>query len=252
MVGTAFSVLIIGDEILSGKRKDGHFAKAVELLNARGCHVAQARYLPDDLAVLTDVLRASFQSGSPVLCMGGIGATPDDYTRQAAAQALGVSLQRHPEGVAILERKFAEEAYPHRIKMVEFPEGASLIPNPFNEIPGFSIQQHYFLPGFPQMAWPMIDWVLETQFSQLGTEKVHEIALLAQEALEGVLIPLMEDVVKQFPALKLFSLPRFKEKGGRELELGVRGVVLDDVKAAIALLQQGLTANGYQWVVKGA
>ena len=108
---------------------------------------------------------------------GGIGATPDDHTRQAAAAALGVPLERHPEAVAEIEARFGADAYPHRVLMAEFPAGASIIPNPFNRIAAFSVRDHHFLPGFPQMAWPMLDWVLATHYPDLVREAPVERAM---------------------------------------------------------------------------
>lgn len=240
-------VLIVGDEILSGKRKDAHLSKAIELLGGQGLFLGEARYLPDDPDFLIKTFKETLQGDAVIFCFGGIGATPDDYTRGAVAAALGVPLVIHPAGAAILEAKFGADAYPDRIKMVEFPQGASLIPNPFNQIPGFSVKAHYFLPGFPQMAWPMMDWVLKTHYGHLKSQLV-EASVLADEAIEGRLIPLMEEVVKTFPSLKLFSLPRYKENGGRELELGVRGEDRDHIEAAISRIQKGLDEVGYVWV----
>src|SRR6476646_4625150 len=92
-----FGLLIVGDEILSGKRADKHLPKLIELLSARGLALAWARYVGDDPARITAELRAAFSSGDAVFSCGGIGATPDDHTRQCAAAALGVPLALHPE-----------------------------------------------------------------------------------------------------------------------------------------------------------
>jgi len=239
-------VIIVGDEILSGKRKDAHLSKSIELLTAHGLFLEEVRYLPDDPAVLVRAFKDAFEQGGIVFSFGGIGATPDDYTRDAVAVAAGLPIERHPEGIAILEAKFGAEAYPDRIKMIEFPKGAQLIPNPFNQIPGFSVQEHYFLPGFPQMAWPMMEWVLKTYYADAKRQWL-EASVLADEAIEGRLIPLMEDIVRSFPSLKLFSLPRFKEQGGRELELGVKGADPALIEAAMDVIQKGLDSVGYRW-----
>ena len=122
--------LIIGDEILSGKRADKHLAHVIATLAARGLPLSWARYEGDDRARLTAVLRESFERGEVVFSFGGVGATPDDHTRQAAAAALGVPLERHPEAVAELEARFGKEAWPHRVLMAEFPQGSTVIPNP--------------------------------------------------------------------------------------------------------------------------
>src|SRR5262245_10896866 len=120
--------LIIGDEILSGKRQDKHLSHTIETLGARGLALDYAMYLGDDRERLTSVLRESFARDDLVFAFGGIGATPDDHTRQAAAAALGVPLARHPEAVAELEAKWGAEAYPNRVLMAEFPQGSRIIP----------------------------------------------------------------------------------------------------------------------------
>jgi molybdopterin-biosynthesis enzyme MoeA-like protein len=93
----AIGLIIIGDEILSGKRADKHFAKMIELLAVRGLQLAWAEYLGDEPARITSVLKRTLAGDDIVFCCGGIGATPDDHTRQCAAAALGVPLVLHPE-----------------------------------------------------------------------------------------------------------------------------------------------------------
>jgi molybdopterin-biosynthesis enzyme MoeA-like protein len=146
-----FGLIIIGDEILSGKRSDKHLAQAIELLAARGLQLAYADYVGDDPARITEVLKRAFASGDTVFSFGGIGATPDDHTRQCAADALSRELVLHPQAAAlILERMqdvAREQGVPyvpdrddnqHRLNMGVFPVGAHIIPNPFNKIAGFS------------------------------------------------------------------------------------------------------------------
>src|SRR5574337_945517 len=153
----AFAALIIGDEILSGRRSDKHLAKLIELLGTRGLKLAWARYVGDDADRLVATLRESFATGDVVFSFGGIGATPDDRTRQSAAMALGVDLVLHPEAGAILREKFGADITPHRLQLGTYPRGSALIPNPYNRVPGFSIRNHFFVPGFPVMAWPMVE-----------------------------------------------------------------------------------------------
>ena len=132
--------LIIGDEILSGKRQDKHLSHTIATLAARGLALDYAQYMGDDRDRLTAVLRESFARDDLVFSFGGIGATPDDHTRQAAAAALGVPLERHPEAVAELEAKWGAEAYPNRVLMAEFPQGSRIIPNPFNRVAAFAVR----------------------------------------------------------------------------------------------------------------
>ncbi len=238
--------LIIGDEILSGKRQDRHLAHVIGTLAARGLALAWARYEGDDRDALTATLRDSFGGGDLVFSFGGVGATPDDHTRQAAAIALGVPLERHPVAVAELEAQFGAAAYPHRVLMAEFPAGATIIPNPVNRVASFSIRNHYFFPGFPQMAWPMLDWVLATRDPPLHPHASSERAIVVQGAGESQLLPLMNELVARYPQLKLFSLPSMVVDGRRRIELGFRGdtAALD---AAMADLVAGVEAGGFRW-----
>jgi molybdopterin-biosynthesis enzyme MoeA-like protein len=238
--------LIIGDEILSGKRQDRHLPQVITALSARGLALDWARYEGDDRAALIGVLRETLARGDIVFSFGGVGATPDDHTRQAAAAALGVPLERHPEAVAAIEAQFGAAAYPHRVLMAEFPAGATIIPNPVNRVASFSVRDHHFLPGFPEMAWPMLDWVLATRYAAMAPPPTGERAIVVHGAGESQLLPLMNECVARFPQLKLFSLPSFVPEGGRRIELGVRGEV-SALDAALSLLIGGVEAGGFRW-----
>ncbi len=231
----AFGLIVIGDEILSGKRRDRHFDAFRGLLQARGFALAWLQILPDDPALLTGRLAASMGEDLPVFCCGGIGATPDDHTRRCAAAAAGVPLQRHADAVAEIEAQFAEQAYPERILMADLPAGSTLIPNPYNRVPGFAIKRHYFLPGFPDMAHPMAHWVLDNQYAEGGVPE-RELSLKVFGAAESRLLSLMEQLTADFPSLKLFSLPRLGPDGF--VELGFRG--RDGLEPAFAALRYEL------------
>ncbi len=221
-----FGAIIIGDELLVGKREDKHLGFLIGALAKRGLRLAWALYLGDDPQRLTEALARSFVSKDVVFSFGGIGATPDDHTRQCAAAALGVPLRLHPEAEREIRGRFpGQEATPQRLQMGEFPEGASIIPNPVNRIPGFSIGDHHFVPGFPQMAWPMAEWVLDTRYEKLfGAERWAEASILVYEAGESQLVGAMQAVEAAFNAVKVFSLPSMGADGSRiHCELGVRG-----------------------------
>ena len=246
MSAPRIGALIIGDEILSGKRQDRHLAHVIATLAGQGLGLDWARYEGDDRDALAAVLRETFARGDVVFSFGGVGATPDDHTRQAAAAALGVPLERHPDAIAALEAQFGADAYPHRVLMAEFPAGAAIIPNPVNRVASFSIRDHHFFPGFPQMAWPMLDWVLATRPPARTALPRGERAIVVHGAGESQLLPLMNDCVARFPQLKLFSLPSFLPEGGRRIELGFRGE-LTALDAALAHLSRGVEAGGFRW-----
>ncbi|WP_206996836.1 competence/damage-inducible protein A [Trinickia mobilis] len=260
----AFGVIIIGDEILSGRRTDKHLQKVIELLTARGLSLAWAEYVGDERERITATLRRSFASGDIVFSTGGIGATPDDHTRQCAAAALEVPLELHPEAAELIRERIrdthpAGSPHPvdlnspdnlHRLNMGVFPRGASIIPNGYNKIPGFSVGDHHFVPGFPVMAWPMIEWVLDTKYAHLHHQTPHaERSLFVFELPESRLTPLMEKIEADFPGVRVFSLPSVgdAEKGGmfarRHIDLGVKGEP-EAVAAAFVKLREGVHLLG--------
>ena len=359
---TSFGIIIIGDEILSGKRADKHLPKAIELLKARGLALSYADYVGDDPDRITATLARAFAaaraSGDVVFSCGGIGATPDDHTRQCAAAALGVGLALHPQAKTLITSRMQDVAKEqgvafepdrhdniHRLNMGVFPTGAQIIPNPYNKIPGFSCfvegkgssnQQGprdrlgqttgaaalsgderqkltqaevsptkqgprdwlgqtagaaapsgderqeltqaevsqtkqgprdwlgqtagaaapsggsdphevgergglHFLPGFPVMAWPMIEWVLDTYYSHLHqTEAYIEKSIIVFGSMEATLTPLMLDIEASYPGVKVFSLPSVDHATyGRHIELGVKGAP-DAVAVAYPALLAGL------------
>lgn len=239
-------IYIIGDEILSGKRQDKHLSKVIELLSARGLQLSWANYLGDIPDQITSSLKASMARGDLVFSFGGIGATPDDYTRQCAADAAEVPIERHAGAVANIEAQYGEGAYPKRVLMADFPKGCDLIPNPINRVAGFSINQHYFVPGFPEMAHPMVEWVLDTHYSHLFHQQDYlESSIVVTEAGESDLIDLMNAMLSKYPMLKLFSLPRTNQR--RTTELGMKGESAQVLKA-MQDLKQGVSALGYPWV----
>jgi molybdopterin-biosynthesis enzyme MoeA-like protein len=245
----AIGLIIIGDEILSGRRVDQHFPKVVQMLAARGLQLTWAEVLPDDPARITATLKRTFATDDIVLCCGGIGATPDDHTRQAAADALGLPLVLHEQGKVNIQQRIVQMAQEagqvadlnsaenlHRLKMAEFAEGAALIPNPYNNIAGFALHKHYFVPGFPVMAWPMLEWVLDNHYADLfNREPRLEQSVLVYEAAESALTPLMVALENQYPRVKVFSLPSVGDANTRRhIELGVKG---EPVQTATAFIQ---------------
>jgi molybdopterin-biosynthesis enzyme MoeA-like protein len=242
----AFGAIIVGDEILVGKRQDKHLSFAIEALAKRGLRLAWAEYHGDDPERLSAALRRSFDRGDIVFSFGGIGATPDDHTRQCAADALGVSLALHPDAEREIRARFGGELTPQRLRMGEFPRGCEIIPNPFNRIPGFSVRDHHFVPGFPQMAWPMIEWVLDTHYRDLfDRDRWAEASIVVHECGESQLIPAMEYAQQHYDKVKAFSLPSMGSNAvRRHVELGVRGDP-EQVAAAIEDVRRVVREMGF-------
>ena len=259
---THFGLIIVGDEILSGKRADKHLPKVIELLAARGLPLSYADYVGDDPERITATLARAFAAaratGDVVFCTGGIGATPDDHTRQCAARALGVALALHPEAERLIRERMQdiarEQGVPyepdrhdniHRLNMGMFPAGAEIIPNPYNKIPGFSVRVGagavHFVPGFPVMAWPMMAWLLDTHYAGLHQKLAYaEKSVIVMGSMEAALTPLMLDIEARHRGVKVFSLPSVDHpEYGRHIELGVKGTP-DAVSAAYPALIEGL------------
>jgi molybdopterin-biosynthesis enzyme MoeA-like protein len=241
-----FGALIIGDEILLGKRQDKHFSFLVAALSKRGLRLAWCEYLADDAQRITAVLKRTLASGDAVFSFGGIGATPDDHTRACAAAAAGVPLALHPVAEHEIRGRFGAEATPNRLAMGEFPSGAEIIPNPINRIPGFSLGEHHFVPGFPQMAWPMIEWLLDTRYAYLtNSERQDESSVYVFDAGESQLADLMYAIEARYARVKVFSLPSMGADGSRRhIELGVRGAP-GMVESAMADMRAEITRRGF-------
>ncbi len=240
--------IVIGDEIIRGKREDKHMKKLIELVGARGMRIDWCQYIGDSRDRITATLKRSMASADIVFSFGGIGATPDDHTRQCAAAAAGVSLALHPDAEREIRGRFGDDINPLRLKMGEFPQGSSIIPNPYNRIPGFSIGDHHFVPGFPVMAWPMVEWVLDARYRHLFNQRPEaDDSVIVYDSAESTLTPLMEDIEAKYPGLKVYSLPSMGQAGKRRhIELGVRG---DPAKIAAAMseLRAGVENLGGRW-----
>jgi molybdopterin-biosynthesis enzyme MoeA-like protein len=260
-----FGLIVIGDEILSGRRQDKHLSTLIEFLNERGLSLSWAKYVADDPEQITATFKDSFASGDVVFSTGGIGATPDDHTRQCAALALGTKIELHPTAKELITGRIRATAEgdplkadlttpenQHRFKMGEFPIGSDIIPNPYNQIPGFSIREHYFVPGFPVMAAPMMAWCLDNYYQNLfHRENWAEQSFIVPKGIESVLTPLMERIEASFPGVKVFSLPSVGDpsKGGvyadRHIELGIKGNA-SLLESAWIALRTGTEALGYE------
>jgi molybdopterin-biosynthesis enzyme MoeA-like protein len=144
--------------------------------------------------------------------------------------------------------------YLQALKMGEFPAGAEIVPNPFNKIPGFSVKgkgrgRHYFVPGFPVMAQPMIEWVLDNHYSHLFHQVARsEKSVLVYEAMESALTPLMEQLEAEFPLVKVFSLPNVGDANTRRhIELGVKG---DPAQTVLAFDKMIATLDQFKYEYK--
>lgn len=253
-----FGLIIVGDEILSGRRQDKHFAKIVQLLGERGLALSWAYIVGDDNDMLVQTYRRSFASGDIVFSCGGIGATPDDKTRQAVAHALDLELALHPEAGALISQRCADMAAQgqgsadmslpenqQRLQMGVFPLGSEIVANPYNQIPGFWLRDHTFVPGFPVMAWPMLETVLDTRYRHLhNTQPRVEHSFVVYGLPESRIVPALLEVERNWPGLRSFSLPSIGAGGRPHVELGVKGDPKVAQEACDYLLAEAVRLGG--------
>ena len=236
-------IILIGDELLSGVRQDKHMASVLEMLRKRGLSLAWVRINGDTRKEIVDTLNQTKMLPEVVFSFGGIGATPDDQTRAAAAEAFEQNFICHPEAKALLVEKFGDSVYPHRILMAEMAENAELVPNPINQVPGFKLANHHFVPGFPNMSWPMLEWVLDTYYQHLFDDEPNvEWRWDILGVAESSLLDMMNELLATFIEVGLSSLPSTVRRGDL-IDFGLKGPKKDVIKAAEWLEEKLVTMN---------
>jgi molybdopterin-biosynthesis enzyme MoeA-like protein len=208
-----FYALIIGSEILNGRREDSHFKFVRDILKQRGFKFAGSFIIDDDPNLIASTISyISTLPNSVLFSFGGIGSTPDDYTREAASRALRDGrLYANKEFEKLIIERAGDKAYPHRIKMAELPQGAKLLPNPVNKMPGFYLDNRFFfMPGFPEMSHPMVEYILDNIFEGKG-EKEYRYSLNALTS-EAEFIDLMKSAPD---GVEVSSLPKLYSDGPR-------------------------------------
>lgn len=235
-----FYSVIIGTELLNGRRRDAHFDFLNKELLARGWKQKASFVIVDDPQFMLDVFNLIKQDKNGVMfCYGGIGSTPDDYTRQVAAEAFsnGV-LQCHEEAKKRILKEFEEAAYPHRITMANIPKGAKLLDNIVNNVPGFYLEDRFFFtPGFPSMSQPMILQALNEHYSE-NSIKSHRMTLTAMCG-ESDLI----DTMKALPcSVELSSLPHLNN-GKRSVVISLESYDLSELSQSFEMFKKELKKN---------
>ena len=240
-----FYAIIIGTEILNGRRQDKHFEFLRDTLANYGHTLFASFVIKDDATLIKRTFEMVLQDPNSVMfSFGGIGSTPDDLTREIASQVFcNAPTQRHPQFFQDIIERFDKEAYPHRIHMADLPPGATLLHNPVNNMSGFALQNRFFfVPGFPSMAHPMIKEVITRNFSI--TEPSYRKTLIAHTS-ENTLISLMQ----QLPSsIELSSLPLFKD-GTPFVELSLSGKDLQALTKAFEMFQKSLKEKNIKFEI---
>ncbi len=231
-----FYAVIIGTEILNARREDKHFHFLRDELAKYGHELFACFVIKDDKELMRNCYNFIKNDEKSVLfSFGGIGSTPDDLTREIAAEVFtSKPLVRHEKFANDILEKFAAEAFPYRIHMSDLPQNASLLFNPVNNMSGFSLENRYFfVPGFPQMAHPMLQNVIKTLY---GTSIERFRFTLLAKTSENTLIPIMNKIPSH---IELSSLPIFIDSKA-SVELSLIGTNKDEVTSCFELFKDEL------------
>lgn len=198
--------LIIGTEILNRRREDKHFNFVSNLLKEYGRKLSGSFIIEDDPALIVQSIKfLASQPNSIIFSFGGIGSTPDDYTRKCVAVALrDGTLYTNQEAKRIIEERLGDKAYPHPINMAELPKGSKLIENTFNGMPAFSLDERYFfVPGFPEMSHPMLRKIAKELFVE---KREYYRKTVVAKCKETIFIDIMSDMPDD---IEFSSLPKY-------------------------------------------
>ena len=233
-------VLIIGDEILSGRTQDTNLRDIARYLGVHGVDLAEARTVPDVLDEIVDALNALRARYDYVITTGGIGPTHDDITADAVAAAFGVALEEHPEILAMMQKRWGDELNAARRRMARVPVGGALVKNPVQGPPGFTIGNVFVLAGVPQIMRGM----LEDVGPRLRGGRVTVSRTVRVEGSgEGQIAAPLEAVAKAHPDMSLGSYPFFGPDGYGS-NLVVRSRDPDQLGAVVVELISALQAAG--------
>jgi len=229
------AIIVIGDEILSGRTKDKNIGWLAEELNGLGIMLREARVIPDLKQVIIDTVRELADQHDLVFTSGGIGPTHDDITTDSIAAAFGRRVIRHPEAEAVLRRHYADtdiEFNAARQKMADVPEGSALIDNPLSAAPGFIIENVYVLPGVPA--------ILQAMFEGLKSKLPGGVAMTritVQCATgEGNIASILEETQARYEGVSIGSYPWFKpgQFGTAVVVSGLDAVLTSSAAATVA------------------
>jgi molybdenum cofactor synthesis domain-containing protein len=234
------AVIIIGNEILSGRTQDANLAWLAARLGGIGIQVREARVVPDEEAEIVRAVNECRARHDQVFTTGGIGPTHDDITAACVAKALGLPFGRHPEALRRLVAYYPPERLNEaRLKMADTPEGAELIDNPVSAAPGFRVENVYVLPGVPRIMQAMVDGLVP---KLRGGPPVLSRTIVAF-APEGEIAKPLAEIQGHHPEVEIGSYP-FMRFGQFGTSLVFRGTDRQRVDAAVEELLAWAEAAG--------
>ncbi|WP_421859563.1 competence/damage-inducible protein A [Oceanicaulis sp.] len=235
-------IVVIGDEILSGRTRDINVQQIAEFLAPLGIGLKEVRIVSDDQDAIVEAVQALSSHCDYVFTTGGIGPTHDDITADAVAAAFGRSIDVREDARAILEHWYAKaktEITPARLRMARIPDGAVLIDNPVTGAPGFQIENVFVLAGVPKIARGM----LEDIAPRLTRGKVtHSVTVRHENAREGDLAEALGQLQIDYPAVSLGSYPWFQEAEDGSITRGVALVARGTDEGVLQTIERALQA----------
>lgn len=235
MATVTAAILIIGNEILSGRTTDANLPHLAVKLNEAGVRLMEARVVADIEDEIVAAVQALSRKYDYLFTTGGIGPTHDDITASSIAKAFGRPFGRHAQAAAILEEFYGERVNEARMSMADMPEGVSLIDNPVSRAPGFLIENVYVMAGVPKIMAAMLDGILP---DLKGGQKVHSLTVTAFKP-ESEMAATMAHIEKQFSSVEVGSYP-FMQMGNPGTAIVLRGVDEDGLRQAAAALKSAL------------
>jgi molybdenum cofactor synthesis domain-containing protein len=231
-------LLVIGDEILSGRTKDKNIGYIAEYLTGIGIDLKEVRVVADDEAAIVDAVNAMRHRWTYVFTTGGIGPTHDDITADCVAKAFGVPIGYDPRAVAIMRERFAEhELNEARMRMTRIPEGADLVQNKVSRAPGFWLGNVIVMAGIPMVMQAMLDDVAPKL--KTGAKILSET--VRADAREGDIGTPLGEVAKAYPEVTIGSYPFFDDQRGPNSNVVLRSRDADKLAAAKRAVEEMLT-----------
>jgi molybdenum cofactor synthesis domain-containing protein len=233
------AVLVIGDEILSGRTKDKNIGYIADYMTALGIDLKEVRVVSDDETAIVSALNALRGAYTYVFTTGGIGPTHDDITADCIAKAFGVELEFHPEAVAIMKERVAKmggELNEARMRMTRIPKGGALVANKVSGAPGFWIGNVIVMAGIPAVMNAMLDEVAPKL--KTGVKMISET--VRADAREGDVGTELGAIAKAHPDTIIGSYPFIDEKGGPNTNLVIRSRDAGKLAAAKAAVEDML------------
>jgi molybdenum cofactor synthesis domain-containing protein len=227
------AILVIGDEILSGRTKDKNIGYIAEYLTNIGIDLKEVRVVSDDEKEIVDALNALRQRYTYVFTTGGIGPTHDDITADSVAKAFGVGIDVDPRAVKIMQERFAArgvEMNEARLRMARIPAGADLVENKQSGAPGFKIGNVIVMAGVPSIMQAMLD--AATPMLKTGVKMLSQT--IKGDVREGDIGTELGEIAKQHPNVSIGSYPFFDDKSGPNTNLVIRARDAAYIAAAAA------------------